>query len=276
MDSFRGKVAVITGAAKGIGFALARRACEEGMSVVLADIDKDGLEVAAHSLADTGAHILAEVVDVGDRCSMANLAQASYERFSSVHLLCNNAGIVTAEDMTEYAWAIPSESWQRTINVNLWGAINGCLSFGPRMIEQGDQCHILNTASTAGLTDGSAVYAVYRMTKFAIVALSESLSKQFADAGSNIKVSVLCPYFVATAIADSALSGWQPRDPEREHKARKIKAAIESGVDPADIAAAAFRALKADWFYIVPDVQSREGVQARFEAIMTAYNQQHS
>lgn len=273
MEDLRNKVAVITGAARGIGLALARKACQEGMKVVLADTDRIELHRAEQDLRTTGAQLLTVQVDVGDAASVDDLARSTYSAFGAVHLLCNNAGIGTPEDIAHYVWEVPRQDWERTIRVNLWGAINGCLSFIPRMIEQGTECDILNTASIAGLQSGSMI-GVYRLTKHALVSLSESLSAQLREAQTRIHVSVLCPGFVATSLVDAA-KVYQPVTEAQRQRIERLVAAVEGGTDPNETAAAAFRGLREGWLYIVPHGDSREGARARSEAIVAAYDEQH-
>ena len=168
---------------------------------------------------------------------------------------------------------VPLADWEHLVRVNMWGVIYGCLSFIPKMLKQGTESHILNTASLAGLIKGSGS-PVYSMTKHAVVSLSESVSEQLAAIGSQIKVSVLCPGFVATSAVDSALKGWAPKDSKQRDHAAQVKEKMNSATDPAEIAHAVFRALRAEQFYILPHVESRQGVQARFEGIIAAYTDQ--
>lgn len=162
--------------------------------------------------------------------------------------------------------------------MNLKGVIHGCLSFIPKMLKQGGQCHIVNTASLSGLTSSTAGRgnAIYKMTKHAVVSLSESLWDQLADAGSSIKVSVLCPGFVATSAVDTALQGWAGGDIQQREMATSVKEKIDLGMDPTELAKVVFAALRADRLYILPHPDSRESVVWRFERILTAYDEQRS
>ncbi len=274
MEDLRGKVAVVTGAASGIGLALARQACMEGMNVVLADIDRDGLRTAAGLLQQKGVHVESVPTDVGDAESVESLCRACYKAFDSVDLLCNNAGIITSGDVVSYAWDTPMEEWQRMVQVNLWGVINGCRSFIPRMLQQGREGWILNTASSAGLVAGTGAHTVYRLTKHAIVSLTENLSKQLAAARSKIKAAVLCPGMVATSIAKSAFKGVTAQNEVQRQKEAEIRSGIDSGSDAGEIAAKVFRAFRAGQLYIVPHARTRELVRTRFEAIMAAFDAQ--
>jgi NAD(P)-dependent dehydrogenase (short-subunit alcohol dehydrogenase family) len=275
MEDFREKVAVVTGAASGIGLALARRACTEGMRVVLADIDDSGLRSAAGALERSGGRATWVVTDVRDNQSVEALADRAYAAFGAVHLLFNNAGITTAADNVEYAWNVPRGDWTSILQVNLWGVINGCLSFIPRMLAAGHQGHIVNTASSAGLSMGSSKgVTVYSVTKHAVVRLSEGLSKQLADAGSKLRVSVLCPSYVATRIVDSAFSEWTPGDNEQGRRAADLQSKIASGTDPAEIAAAVFRAIRRGWLHIIPHASVGTAIRDRFQAIIAELEEQ--
>lgn len=275
MEDFGGKVAVVTGAASGIGRALARHACEQGMQVVLADIDGRGLRDAAAALDATGAHVASVVSDVGDPESVESLAETCFRSFGAVHLLFNNAGITTAADNVEYAWIVPLEDWTRILRVNLWGVINGCRSFIPRMLASGQEGHIVNTASSAGLTMGGPKgVTVYSVSKHAVVRLSEGLSRQLSDMQAKLKVSVLCPSYVATRIVDSAFGEWKPADGEQRTRADDLQAKIAAGSDPTEIAAVVFRAIRRGWLHIVPHGTVRPQVEERFRTIIAALEEQ--
>jgi NAD(P)-dependent dehydrogenase (short-subunit alcohol dehydrogenase family) len=199
MKEFKDKVAVITGAASGIGRALAERCAHEGMKVVLADVDVDALATTVAALKATGAPVLAVVTDVSKAQDVDALAQRTLAAFGAVHLLCNNAGVWAGIS----AWDSSLADWEWVLGVNLWGVIHGIHTFVPLMLAQGTPGHIVNTASMAGLLTGRGP-AVYRVSKHAVVALSEMLYHQLAHRGANVKVSVLCPGGVDTQIIDAA------------------------------------------------------------------------
>ncbi len=163
-----GKVAVVTGAASGIGFALAERFAQSGMHVVLADIEAVALDAAAERIAAHGVETLAVVTDVSSEAAVQALAAAAVERFGSVHLVCNNAGVVSKAD----AWAGPISAWEWVMGVNFWGIVHGVRAFLPVLVENGGG-HIVNTASIAGLMPGFG--ASYDASKHAVVALTEDL-----------------------------------------------------------------------------------------------------
>ncbi len=193
MDEFRDRVAVITGGAAGIGRAMARAFAARGAQLVLADIDEPALAATEKELTEGGASVLAVPTDVRDRESVAALADEAWRHFGRVHLVCNNAGIATLGPL---AAASPT-SWEVTTAINYWGVVYGVQVFVPRLLEQAEGGHVLNTASMAGLV-GMHGLGVYCATKFAVVGLSEALQRELEPHG--IGVSVLCPMVVATEI----------------------------------------------------------------------------
>jgi len=197
MQNLKGKVAVITGGASGIGKAMAERFARAGMHLTLVDIEKQPLEATAAALREGGSEVLTQQVDVADAGAMDGLAEAVFERFGTIHLLCNNAGVAAAGPI----WELTTEDWEFTMRPNLWGVIHGVRVFGPRLIEQ-DEGHIVNTASMAGLVSLPGMGA-YNVTKQGVVAFSETLFGDLQNAQSKVGVSVLCPAFVQTRIWDS-------------------------------------------------------------------------
>jgi short-subunit dehydrogenase len=246
--SLRGKTAVITGAASGIGRALAHRLARERMRLVLADVDRPRLREVASELP--GA--LAVPTDVSRISEVESLAAKAYARFGAVHLLCNNAGIA------EYgaAWEVPLARWRRVVGVNLWGAIHGCLVFVPQMIAQGSEAHVVNTASMAGLVT-PPLGAVYSVTKHAVVALSEALVQDLAMRQSRIGVSVLCPGWVTTRLVDSAPGA----DPV-------VRALAARGVSPKSVAERTVRAVRAGDFYVLTHPEMAPAVRRRADDIL--------
>ncbi|HEY7205960.1 MAG TPA: SDR family NAD(P)-dependent oxidoreductase, partial [Methylomirabilota bacterium] len=179
MKSFSGRVAVVTGAASGIGLALAERFAGEGMKVVMADIEAGALATASEGLRRTGAAVHATRVDVSRAEDVERLAVETYRAFGAAHVVCNNAGVAVIGAVHEHTLA----DWQWVINVNLWGVIHGVRAFLPRMLAGGDEGHIVNTASMAGLTTAPFM-SVYDVTKHGVVALSESMYKELAVTGA--------------------------------------------------------------------------------------------
>lgn len=262
MEQFEGRTAVITGAASGIGLALAERAAAEGMNLVLADVDLATLEKAT---AHLGGRVERVRCDVSDAQDVEALAAVAHERFGAVHLLCNNAGVGGGGMVAE----LNHKDWEWVLGVNLWGVIHGVSAFLPAMLEAGEPAHIVNTASMAGhfATAGMAPYAV---SKFGVVALSESMR---AELGAGpVKVSVLCPGWVSTNIYDSERS--RPDDlkvdrPEVSNEqismARQL---IQAGLPPSEVAGRVFDAVAANRFWIFTHSEMVEGIQARTDEIL--------
>lgn len=195
-DVFSGRTAVITGAASGIGKGLAQHAASLGMNLVLADIDQGRLDDVAKELS---GDVLAVATDVSDAAAVERLAEAAFERFGSVELVVNNAGIMEIG----YSWAIPAERWDKAIDVNLRGVVNGIRSFVPRLVAQGTAAHVVNVSSVGGFLP-SPMMAPYTATKFAVLGLTESLALELRMAQSPVKVSVVTPGPVRSEIFANA------------------------------------------------------------------------
>ncbi|HWP66092.1 MAG TPA: SDR family NAD(P)-dependent oxidoreductase [Candidatus Limnocylindria bacterium] len=249
MRELAGKVAVVTGAASGIGRALAETFAGAGMKVVLADVEAAALDVAARELGAAGADVLAVPTDVSSADAVEALAARTYDRFGAAHVVCNNAGVALAGPL----WECTIDDWRWLLGVNLWGVIHGVRSFVPRMLAAATPGHVVNTASIAGLTSAPGIGA-YNASKHAVVALSETLAKDLALAGAPIKVSVLCPGFVNTRILDSArnrpasLGAERPRPAEMESVMRSLVAA---GMPPREVARHVLRAVEDERFYVL-------------------------
>lgn len=273
MKEFKDKVAVITGAASGIGRALAERCAHEGMKVVLADVDVDTLTTTVAALKATGAPALAVVTDVSKANDVDALAKRTLAAFGAIHLLCNNAGVWGGIS----AWESSLADWEWALGVNLWGVIHGVHTFVPIMLDQGTEGHIVNTASMAGLLTGRGP-AVYRVSKHAVVALSEMLYHQLAQRGANVKVSVLCPGGVDTQIIDAArnrpghLPAAGPLRPELKAVWEATHRAVQTGISPAQVAEHVFHAITADKFYILTHAGEKEWVRTRMEDIIQERN----
>ena len=196
MKDLVGKVAVVTGAASGIGLALAEMFSAEGMKVVLADVDAIGLEAVEKQFTAQGADVATMACDTSSESAVAALATFTLETYGAAHVLCNNAGVTGDGD----AWTCSMDEWSRTIGVNLYGVIHGVRSFLPIMSDQGEG-HIVNTASMAGLIAMPGL-APYNVTKHGVVALSEGLYLELKFTGSPVEVSVLCPGWVKTRIME--------------------------------------------------------------------------
>jgi NAD(P)-dependent dehydrogenase (short-subunit alcohol dehydrogenase family) len=195
-DPFAGRVAVVTGAASGIGRGLARGFAGRGAHVVLADRDEPALADAEREIAGLGAEVLAVPTDVTSRDAVFALAERTFDRFGTAHVVCNNAGVAAYGELH----SAPHEEWRFVMDVNFWGVVHGVEAFVPRLVEQGDG-HVLNTSSMAGLV-GMRVLGIYAASKFAVLGLTESLHREVAHRG--VGVSALCPMIVATPINRNA------------------------------------------------------------------------
>ncbi len=198
MQDFTGKVAVVTGGASGIGRGLARQFAAEGMRVMVGDVETDALETAVTDLATSGAEVEGVVTDVSDAAQVQALADAAIARFGAVDLVCNNAGVGGGG----LSWELPLSTWEWVLGVNMWGVINGLRSFVPLLVQR-PEAHIVNTASVAGLV-AAPFMGPYNASKHAVVAISETLHHELAMHAPHVKVSVLCPGWVNTNIADSS------------------------------------------------------------------------
>jgi NAD(P)-dependent dehydrogenase (short-subunit alcohol dehydrogenase family) len=281
VQDLQDKVAVVTGAASGIGFGLAERFAREGMKVVLADVEVDALARAEAELRGRGATVLAVRTDVRQAGEVETLAEKTLGAFGGVHVVCNNAGVAVFKS----AWEHTLADWEWVLGVNLWGVIHGVRTFVPIMLRQGTEGHIVNTASMAGLAT-STFYGSYTVSKHGVVALSEVLSRELARIGAPVKVSVLCPEEVRTNIMTSARN--RPpvlTDPEEAFMVRAeaqsaeeaVRADIEDGMFPARIADDVVAALRADKFYILAHKPERNSevkgyVRARMEGILEGRN----
>ncbi|NUM53373.1 MAG: SDR family NAD(P)-dependent oxidoreductase [Candidatus Hydrogenedentes bacterium] len=269
MQSLEGKVAVVTGAASGIGFAMAKRFAAEGMKLALADIETGALESAAATLRSSGAEVFTLRCDVAKLPDVQSLAAKSREHFGSVHVVCNNAGVATAGLLTEST----IRDWEWVVGVNLWGVIHGVHAFLPILLEQGEDCHIVNTASIAGLITGPGM-GIYCTTKHAVVALSEALYHEMQILQTKVGVSVLCPAWVSTKIVDSdrnrpsELLNENPNlssvgELMREH----TRHVVDNGLPPDVIADHVVDAVLADRFYILTHPELTPAIHMRMGAI---------
>ncbi len=280
MTEFKDKVAVITGAASGIGRGIANRAVKEGMKVVLADIEADPLAQAEKELKEFGATVLPVLVDVSKAEEVETLAQKTLDAFGEVHLLCNNAGVAPFG----VSWEGSLSDWKWIMDVNLWGVIHGTRTFIPIMLQQDTECHIVNTASLSGLMANEIGQGMYIATKYGVVGLTEIIAKELLLLKSKIKVHTLCPGMVKTRIIDCERNRPaelcdDPCDPIEHPELKQIGEAIidlgESGVMPDKVGDIVFEAIKKDVFYIFTDTRLsyRRMIQTRNEEIMEAFKQ---
>jgi NAD(P)-dependent dehydrogenase (short-subunit alcohol dehydrogenase family) len=275
MKEFKDRVAVVTGGASGIGRAMADRFAAAGMNVVLADVEESALRTAEADLRSQGATVLGVLTDVAKAESIENLAKKTLDAFGGVHVLCNNAGVGGGFGPS---WTQPLQNWEWGFGVNLWGVIHGIHTFVPIMLKQDTEGHIVNTASMAGLLS-SPFMSVYDATKFAVVAISESLHLELAMQHAKVKVSVLCPGFVNTNIATSdrnrpaQLQPGEQQFSETEMAfASMMFAGIASGTPPTEVAEKVFTAIQNEQFYIVSHPEFLPMVRMRMEAILEQRN----
>jgi NAD(P)-dependent dehydrogenase (short-subunit alcohol dehydrogenase family) len=267
MKEFKDKVALVTGAASGIGFALADRFASVGMKVVLADVEEPALAAAEKALKAKGAPVLGVKTDVSDPKSVEALADAAYAHFGAVHVLCNNAGVGAGG----LSWEHPLEDWHWVFGVNFFGVVHGVKTFVPRMIAQKSEGHVVNTASVAGLIS-SPYMAVYQATKHAVVTLTESLRMELDLTGAGIGASVLCPGFVATKISESDRNRPGQKEAPETVQAGMIREMarqqVAAGIKPSEVAEFVLEGIRDDRFYILTHPRFAKLIRLRMENIL--------
>lgn len=256
MHQLGNRVAVITGAASGIGFALAQAMAGQGMRLVLSDIEPSALQWARDQLVQQGATVAVQVTDVGDAAQVQALADLAYERFGAVNVLCNNAGVAASSHFLP-VWEVPLADWAWMLSVNLMGVVHGLRAFVPRMLAGGEEGHIVNTASTAGLLAGSGPYSA---SKQGVVCLTEGLFHDLRARQAKLSASVLCPGYIRTAIAGAernrpeggAAATSAALTDEVKLATDAMSAALQAGFAPSVVADAVIDAIRCDRFYVVP------------------------
>jgi NAD(P)-dependent dehydrogenase (short-subunit alcohol dehydrogenase family) len=274
MMDLASKTAFVTGGASGIGLALGQALAQEGMNVMLADIDGDALAVAVRDLSDLGLKNIRSVVcDVADLSSMEEAARVTFGAFEAVHVVCNNAGVVGGGGIDD----ISADTWRWVLDVNLMGVLHGVRTFLPHIRAHGKGGHIVNTASMAGLNSGLG-FSPYSASKFAVVNMSERLSMALAPL--NIGVTVLCPGYVQTRIWDSRRNRQERYGPAPALSPGSAAARLASvlfdlnktGLDPLDVARQTVTAIRQNELYVFTHAgpQWRSELEQRFDAILLA------
>ena len=269
IKDFKGKVAVITGGANGIGLGLATVFARRGMKLVLADINKEALDKVSKEFNEKNIEVLTIITDVSDPEQVAHLADASYDHYGRVDILCNNAGIGAGGPIR----FLTKKDWNWTISVNLFGVIYGIQYFLNRMLNSKEPCHIINTSSLAGLTPGDT--GPYSASKSAVISLSETLALECFN--TNVNVSVVCPAFVSSKIIENTeiLSEtqeglWQP-SPEMVNlsgsEAENARKRLKLGMDPEVMAEIVIKAIEEDIFYVITHPEYIPLIKSRFENI---------
>src|SRR3954452_58994 len=270
MKVFKDRLAVVTGGASGLGRAMGLRFAREGMKIVLADIEKDALNRTEKEFKDAGHGVLAVRTDVSKGRDVEALADAAFDTFGGVHVLCNNAGVAPGGTV----WEQSEKDWEWTLGVNVWGVIHGIRVFVPRMLEQNVEGHVVNTASVAGLLSPPGM-AMYCVSKHSVVALTECLHHDLIEFGAKIRASVLCPAFVPTGISDSERN--RPAD-LRDDKAKssvdlereeQLRHAVKSGRISADqVADLVFQAIVTEQRHILPHRQIKLSIIMRVQDVL--------
>jgi NAD(P)-dependent dehydrogenase (short-subunit alcohol dehydrogenase family) len=275
MQEFKDKVAVITGGASGLGLAMARRFAREGMKLALGDVEEEPLRRVEQEFRRAGVPVLAIRTDVSRGHDVERLAEKTLATFGAVHIVCNNAGVGPGGVI----WENSTADWEWVLGVNVWGVIHGVRVFVPIMLRQNIPCHVVNTASVAGLLSVPGM-GVYCVSKHAVVTLTECLYHDLQARGAKIGVSLLCPAYVPTGIADSernrpaALHNPpRPRSPEDLEREQMMRHAVESGrIKPDDVAEMVFDAIVRERFYILTHPRIKGAVEARVQDIIEDRN----
>jgi NAD(P)-dependent dehydrogenase (short-subunit alcohol dehydrogenase family) len=270
MQDLSGKVAVITGGASGIGHAMASRFAEEGMKLVLVDVEEKALAEVGQAFEAAGVEVLTQQLDVSDAQSMDALAQNTIDRFGAVHVVCNNAGVGSGGLM----WELTTEDWEFSLRPNLWGVIHGVRVFGKHLVEQ-NEGHIVNTASMAGLLSMPGM-GPYNVTKHGVVTLSETLHHELTGLGSQVGVSVLCPGHVNTRIWESernrpeelANTSMDFSSDELSDTREMYRQQCEAGMSAQEVAGRVHDAILDGTFYIHTHQNHRKAVEERMRAII--------
>jgi NAD(P)-dependent dehydrogenase (short-subunit alcohol dehydrogenase family) len=275
MKDLSGKVSVITGGGSGFGREFARIAAAERMKLVLADVQQDALDASVAEARAAGAEALGVRADVSSADDVEQLARAAFAKFGGAHLLFNNAGVAGGGG---YVWESSAKDWQWILGVNLLGVVHGIRAFVPRMLEQDCECHVVNTASAAGLVSAPLMSA-YNASKHAVVTLSETLFHDLRLANAKVGVSVLCPAYVPTNIRSSErnrpreLTDDAPPTPSQIAARERSEKAIASGrLSAAEVARRTFEAVREGRFYVITHPKMLASVELRIQDILAQRN----
>ena len=279
MKDFKDKVAVITGAASGIGRGVAGQCAKEGMNVVLADIEEPALKQVEKELKASGADVLAVRTDVSKFKDIEALAQKTLDTFGGIHLLFNNAGVQVESSSRKPPWEYTLADWEWVMGVNLWGVIHGIKVFVPIMLEQNTECHLVNTSSMAGLiTEPQLV--IYATTKASVIKISEAMYLQLQQRKAKLGVSVLCPAFVTSDLGDAARN--RPRElsnpaetrqeTEQPSLLKKIQKGNWNTLSPEQCAELVFKSIREGTFYILTDPLIDTLMKQRIDNILKRQN----
>ncbi len=274
MREFAGKTAVVTGGASGIGLAMVERFASEGMNVVLADIQEDALQAQVQRLEQEERSVMGVAVNTMQRESLERARDEIIERFGNIHILCNNAGVFSFQDAMSIGddainiWDVEDSIWEWVIGVNFWGVLYGVQTFLPHMVAHGEEGHVVNTSSVAGITPGGSAYSV---SKHGVLTLTEGLHQNLERIGSKIGASVLCPGAVQTQImnADRNRPDQYGGVGERSAgEAAAFDAFLASGMDPANVAEQVLQAIIEERCYVLPHPEWDDFVRQRVENII--------
>lgn len=282
MTNLMGKTAVLTGAANGIGLAAAERFLKAGMKVVIADIDANSIDIQVSRLKAEGYPVEGKVTDVTNESSVRELAEFAMNKFGNIHILCNNAGIGGGAADDKSLWEASISDWKWVLDINVWGVIHGIRVFTPLMLAHGQEGHIINTASKAGLIFGTSLYST---SKHTVIALTEALYAQLKQVNSKLAVSVLCPGAVNTNL-NSNSNRIRPADKKSNENLSNqdyplqsknfmstyqstVQTRMAAGKEPSEIAEMLMQGLENGDFYIMPSRLEDAVVDERYKNIQT-------
>ena len=254
MKDFQDKIAVITGGASGIGYAVAKRLADEGMKIVLADFEEEALENAVTTLRQQEHEVLGVLANVLNDSDIDNLYSETIREFGKVHILFNNAGVADAARIP--IWESSMDDWNWVFGINFDGVLRGLRKFMPTMIDQGEPAHVINTASVAGLIHGNGIYGI---SKHAVVALSESIYQSLQTIDSQVNASVLCPPLVKTKIFESARN----RPGVEEFESLRRADMLEDAMTAEEIAEFVFNGIMDERFYLIPESSFDADIESR-------------